>query len=310
MDLTALRDTPPWDWPGDAGRQFRKLLNNPKADPAERLLAAELAGDLTVMDNDLANVLLAVLRNKEESEEIRASAAIAFGPALEMASMEFDEDLEEFDDPEAVPISVGQFHTVQETLRRVYDDPANPKLVRRRVFEGSVRAPEPWHEGAIREAYASGDPEWMLTAVFAMDYIEGFEKETLEALESTDPEIHYAAVVAAGSKALDAAWPHIFALAKDEGTEKDLRMAAIEAIGSIRPAEAQELLHELAVSDDEDLAAAADEALSFMGDPEDFEDEDDEDEDDEDDEDEDEDEEDEEDDEEEEEDEADEKKPS
>src|ERR1700722_6463781 len=114
MDLNDLRDTPPWERPGDAGRQIRKSLNNENPDSADRLLAAEFAGDLTVLDNDLANVLLAVVRNNEEPEELRATAAIAFGPVLEMAFVEFDEELGEFDDPEALPISVGQFRTIQE----------------------------------------------------------------------------------------------------------------------------------------------------------------------------------------------------
>jgi HEAT repeat protein len=262
MDLTDLRDTPPWEWPGDAGRLIRKSLNNRNADPAERLLAADFAGDLTVLDNDLSNVLLAVLRNKEEPEELRAEAAIAFGPVLEMAFIEYDEELGEFDDEDAVPISVGQFHTIQDALRRVYNDPATPKLIRRRVLEASIRAPEPWHQDAVRTAYTSGDAEWMLTAVFAMREVPGFENETLEALNSTDPKIQFEAVVAAGEKDLDAAWPHLFNLAKDDGTEKNLRIAAIEAIGTNRPEGADKLLTELADSEDEDIATAADEALS------------------------------------------------
>lgn len=279
MELNILLDTPPWEWPGDAGKTFRKQLNNPNANPSDRLIAAELAGDLVAMDNDLANVLLAVLRNQEEPGELRAKAAISFGPTLEVAFSEFDEDLDAFDDPEMVPVSEGQFHTIQDALRRIYNDAANPKLVRRRILEASVRAPEPWHEEAIREAYASGDPEWKLTAVFAMQYIRGFENETLEALQNTDPLIHYEAVVAAGNKELDAAWPHIFALAENAGAGKDLRIAAIGAIASIRPAEAQELLQELSGSDDEDIAGAADEALSFIGDPEDYDEEEDDEED-------------------------------
>jgi HEAT repeat protein len=273
MDLNTLRETPPWDWPGDAGRTFRKVLNNRNADPSDRLAAAELAGDFTVIDNDLANVLLAVLRNTDEPEELRARAAISFGAALEGAFTEFDEDLGEFDDPDMVPISEGQFLTVQDALWRLYSDPATPKLVRRRTLEASVRAPEPWHEEAVREAYASGDPEWILTAVFAMKEIGGFENEILEALGNSDPEIHYQAVVAAGARELDAAWPHVLALAQDPGTEKDLRIAAIEAIGNIRPEEAHELLLELSHADDEDIAAAAEEALSFLGELEDDEEE-------------------------------------
>jgi HEAT repeat protein len=264
MDLKLLADTPPYEWPGDAGRTFRKLLNNPKAAPADRLIAAKLAGDYTVIDNDLANVLLAVLRNKEEPEELRAAAAVSFGPALEGAFTELDEESGVFDDPEMVPISEGQYRTIQDALQRIYRDAGIPKLVRRRILEASVRGEEPWHEEAIREAYASGDRDWILTAVFAMRHVGGFEKETLEALQSTDPKIHYEAVVGCGDKALDAAWPHLLKLIEEERTEKDLRIAAIGAIGWIRPAEARGILLELAGSDDEDISEAADEALSML----------------------------------------------
>jgi HEAT repeat protein len=102
--------------------------------------------------------------------------------------------------------------------------------------------------------------------------------------------------MAAGTEGLDAAWPHVLKLVEDESTEKKLRIAAIEAIGQIRPAEARGMLIELTGSLDEDISDAAEEALSFLGsdddDDEDFEDDDEDDEFDEDEEDEDEEEED------------------
>ena len=43
MDLQILQDTPPWEWPKGAGKMFLAILRDPNADPADRLLAAELA---------------------------------------------------------------------------------------------------------------------------------------------------------------------------------------------------------------------------------------------------------------------------
>jgi hypothetical protein len=265
MDLKILLDTPPWEWPEGIGRTFKRLLRDPSSNRSERLIAAKLGGDLCVMDDDMAETLLRVLKNAKEPEELRAKAAISLGPSLEMAYMELDEETEGFEDAESVPISEDMFRRVQQSLREVYLDTGTPRLVRRRVLEAAVRCPEPWHEDAVREAYASGDRDWVLTAVFAMQYISGFEAETLEALQSGDPEIHREAVAAAGEKELDAAWGHISALASDPGTEKDLRIAAIGALGGIRPVEAQGILLELADSDDEDIAEAADEALTMIG---------------------------------------------
>jgi HEAT repeat protein len=109
----------------------------------------------------------------------------------------------------------------------------------------------------------SGDRDWILTAVFSMRWVQGFEDQILEALKSTDPDIHYQAVEAAGNSELAAAWPHILSLVRDAGTPKPLLVAAIGAVGSIRPAEAAEILMHLADSDDEEVAEAADEAISM-----------------------------------------------
>ena len=282
MDLLTLRDTPPWDWPGDAGKTFAKVLKNRQAKPADRLLAADLAGDYTAINDDLAHLLLSVLQDNNEPDELRAHAVISFGAALESAMTEFDEESNSFDDDEMVPISVPVFLEIRNTLKRLYADQAIPKQVRRRILEASVRADEEWHADAIREAYASGDREWVLTAVFAMRFVPGFEAEVLEALKSTDPEIHREAVIAAGSKELDEAWSHVFPLARNAKTDKDLRIAAIGAIAEIRPQEARGLLWELTDSDDEEIAEAADDALSLMPSGDFDEDDDDEEEDDED----------------------------
>ena len=256
MDLKILQDTPPWDWPRGIGQKFLSILRDPKAKASDRLLAADLAGDFTVINDPLAHALLAIVGNAAEPEELRAAAAISLGPALEQA------DIDEFDDPESVPISEKTFHKIQQSLRKVYDDSGVPKFVRRRILEAAVRAPEDWHTDAIRSAYASPDPEWKLTAVFGMRHVRGFDEQIVEALESADPLIHYEAVCAAGVWEIDAAWPHVVALLAAPGIDKDLLIAAMHAVASIRPREAGVLLVDLADSPDEDIAEAASEAVA------------------------------------------------
>jgi hypothetical protein len=255
MDLKALLDTPPWEWPTDTGKSFLKVLIDQRAKASDRLIAAELAGDSTVINDDLADALLAIVRNAGEPEQLRAKAAISFGPALEQAY------IGEFEDPDEVPITERTFRNIQDSLRELYLDNSTPKEVRRRILEASVRAPETWHQDAIAQAYSSGDKKWMLTAVFAMRWVRGFDNQILEALNSAAPLIHYEAVNAAGNWELDAAWPHVVDLLNDPDTPKPLLLAAIGAAGSIRPAEAGMILVDLADSDDEDIAEAADEAM-------------------------------------------------
>ena len=262
MDLNVLKDTPPWEWPRDAAKKFLAVLRNPQAGASERLVAAELAGDMLAINDALVDALLTIVANAGEPAELRAKAAISLGPVLEQADIEMGEE-GEFDDPDDVPISEKTFRKIQQSLRKVYLDNAVPKLVRRRILEAAVRAPEDWQSQAIRTAYANDDPEWKLTAVFCMRYVRGFDKQILEALESADPKIHYEAISAAGNWEVDAAWPHITALLASSATSKDLLLAAIEAVATIRPREAGPLLVDLADSEDEDIADAADEAMSM-----------------------------------------------
>ena len=257
MDLKILQDTPPWDWPRDAGKRFQRILIDRRADASDRLVAAGLAGDLTVINDELADSLTAIVLSPDEPEQLRASAAISLGPALELA------ETYGFEDPDDVPITQPTFRNIQESLQKLYFDDSIPKDVRRRTLEASVRAPESWHQNAIRAAYSSGDKDWMLTAVFSMRWVRGFDDQILEALKSTDPEIHYEAVAAAANWGLAAAWSHVVALIHDSSTPKHLLFPAIDAVASIRPAEARRILADLAHSDDEEIAEAADEAIGM-----------------------------------------------
>ena len=256
--LQLLIDTPPWEWPRSAGETLRGILRDRKAAPSDRLAAAELAGDTVVINDDGVEVLLSIVSSAGEPDELRARSAIGLGPVLELG------EWGEFDDPnDEVPITLDTFHKIQEVLRSVYFDAKVPKEVRRRILEASVRSTQDWHADAIRAAYDSGDEEWRLTAVFGMRWVRGFDDQILEMLDSPNPDLHYEAVCAAGSWELDAAWPHVAALVGSPKTEKHLLLAAIEAVATIRPEEAGEILVDLADSEDEDIAEAADEAMAL-----------------------------------------------
>jgi hypothetical protein len=257
MSVHDLNITPSWEWPADAGSQLLAVLLDEGAPDADRQLAAELAGDLVVMNDALAAALIDILENQSQPEEIRARAAVALGPVLEQV------DTNGLDDMEDLPITEATFRRIQKSLRRVCMDASAPKEVRRRVLEGSVRAPEAWHGAAIQAACASGDEAWMLTAVFCMRFVQGFDEQIVDMLESTDPAIHVEAVMAAGVWGIDAAWPHIADLLVSEATEKSLLLAAIEAVPAIRPDDAAEVLGELLDHDDEDIIDAVEEALAM-----------------------------------------------
>ena len=133
MELKVLEDMPPWEWPQGTDKMLLGILRDNQKDKSDRLLAADLAGDYTVINDELAAALLAIVRNGAESEELRARAVISLGPVLETAY--FDG----FEDPEDVPISEETFHEIQGSLRELYSDIDVPMEVRRRTLEGSVR---------------------------------------------------------------------------------------------------------------------------------------------------------------------------
>src|SRR5713226_5805123 len=115
-----------------------------RAQESDRLIAAQLAGDVTVINDDLADCLLAVVGSANEPEQLRAKAAISLGPVLEQAATDG------FEDAEDVPITERAFRNIRDSLQKLYRDARIPKEVRRRILEASVRAPETWHQDAIR----------------------------------------------------------------------------------------------------------------------------------------------------------------
>jgi hypothetical protein len=257
MKLATLAAIPPWEWPVGTDGKLLEVLEDDEASDADRLLAAELAGDLSVTSDALVEALLATVGNPERSGEIRAKAAISLGPVLEEA------DIEGFAGDGDPPISETTFDHARESLRALYLDKGLGTPIRRRVLEASVRAPQDWHAEAIRTAYASRDDDWKLTAVFCMRFVAGFDAAILEALDSKDPEIRREAVLAAGNWEVKAAWERVAALLTSDETDKPLLLAAIEAAVSIRPGEASDLLEELRTSDDEEIVEAVEDALAM-----------------------------------------------
>jgi HEAT repeat protein len=257
MDIERLLDIPAWEWPEDAGKMLLEVLRDEHVDASQRMLAAELSGDLVVVNDEIARELLSITLDNREPEQLRSRAVISLAPALEEAYVS------EYDDPDEVPISEELFKGINEALHKLYFDTGAPEEVRRRVLEVSAHAPQDWHRKAVLDAYSSKNEKWRLTAVFCMRYIRGFDNQIIESLDSPDPDIHYEAVVAAGHRATLGSWPHIAKLLTSEKTDKDLLLVAIEAAPNIKPGEAAAILADLTDSADEDISEAAYEAMGM-----------------------------------------------
>jgi HEAT repeat protein len=264
MGIRELEATPAWEWPEDAAATVAAALADRKAPAAERLLAAELAGEYTAMGDAPAAVLLSVLTSSEEPVELRERAALSLGEVLDAASVEdFGEAGPEEEDE--APITEEMFEEIREALAGLYHDERTPAEVRQGTLLASARAPEDWHEDAIRTAYSGGDEGWKRVAVTCMSFVPGFEEEIMEAMESQSPDVRYEALCAAGTWGLAGAWPEVERLLQSEKTEKRFLLAAIAAAAVIRPGEAVDYLEELAGSEDDEIAEAAEEALVESG---------------------------------------------
>lgn len=269
MDLKLLARIPPWEWPPNGGITLLAVLDDRQADAADRLLAAEMAGEIVAIDDQLAAALLSLVGDPTAAEPLRCRAALSLGPVLEQMDQGRDDHYLSLDEETLgpPPISEHTFHRIQETLRVRYLDDDLPPEVRRHVLEASVRAPADWHRDAIRDAYSRKDRYWRLTAVFAMSHVRGFDAEVVAALEDPDAEIRRAAVAAAGNWEVDAAWPYVSALLTTQDTDKALLLAAVEAAVYIRPHEARPLLLELSDADDPEIADAASSAMMMAAPP-------------------------------------------
>ena len=256
-DLQNLKDLPSWVWPPDAADHIKRGLDS--ADVAERLAAAGLAGDLVVMDDEMADKLLSIVQS-DASEQLRGSAAIALGPALEEAfQVGFEEELDAGFDGRV--LDEPRVAEIQRVLRAIHGDERAPDLVRRRCLEASIRAPQDWHSAAVSAAYARGEKGWKLTGLFGMGRIAGFRAQLLESLEGDDVDLLVEAVRSTGLRELSVAGPKVLELAADEQQDQLVRCAAVEALAALETEGSEELLVSLTESDDERLAELALEAL-------------------------------------------------
>ncbi len=141
-----------------------------------------------------------------------------------------------------------------------------PEIVRRRTLEASIRSPQAYHSGAVRAAYQSGEKNWLITAVFCMQYIQGFQLEILESLQSKDPELKYQAIQAAGNWGITESWPDIRDVLSNQDADTNLLLAAIDAAVNIGHHEAMAVLSELLdrSSDNDDIIDAVHEALAML----------------------------------------------
>ncbi len=206
--------------------------------------------------------LLDLVRDRKADPELRARAAIGLGPSLELWEMERDDPFP-IGEPEVDPELAQRIHA---SLLGVVRDETEPKLVRRRAFEAAVRCISDEHVELIRKFRASDDPEWQLTAVFAMGHGAGWDSDLIAAARdaSLDPLVRGEAFRQSVDWELDELRADAQRIAGDRSEPEPVREGALFAYATFAQFDAEELLQRIAEEESGDLEDLANALLDEL----------------------------------------------
>ena len=154
----------------------------------------------------------------------------------------------------------------QSLVFGIHSDPEEPVEIRRRSLEALANSSHPMVSSLIETAYADGNHELRIGAIYAMGRTCNsiWRAKLLDELESTDGECVYEAIRACGQIPLHEAVRRVgeFTLSEDQ----EIQMISIWSLGEIGGRQAFEMLSSLdEIVTDDGTRAAIDEALDKAG---------------------------------------------
>jgi len=190
------------------------------------------------------------LLEQDSSADVQAMAASALGNFAMLAEQE----------------KLRSCHKAKicQALFNIIDDQSRTIGVRRRALEATAPLSLPQVSQAIRQAYQSHNPEFKVSAIYAMgrNCDPAWLPILLKELASADAEIRYEAVAACGEMGKEGAVAPATRLVNDPDT--DVRLAAIQALGKIGGSEAKNCLEECQYNSSEAVREAARQALAEL----------------------------------------------
>jgi len=217
-------------------------------DPQVRVRAIRLLWETE--DVKLAPVLLNIL-NEDEFAEVRAAAANALGLFIYQGELE------------KIPAEL--HHRIEDDLIKVATS-TTETLVRRRALESLGYSGREEVIPLIENAYHEKNPEWVVSALFAMGHScdERWKKQVLSKLHAPDEDIRSEAIHAAGELELPSARPILLDLLEDE-EDLEIRRELIWALSKIGGEGVRGRLEEiLEVEADDEEAGFIEEALDNL----------------------------------------------
>ena len=213
----------------------RALLKDP--DAQTRVLAIRLLWECE--DTKLVPIFLDIL-SKDEDVHARAAASTALGLFVYLGELE------------EIPARI--HHNVENRLLEAVHS-ADEILVRRRALEALGTSSRPEVPPLIEAAYAEKNPDWIVSALFAMGRSSDmrWEKQVVSKLRSKDEAIRVEATRAAGELSLQAARPILLDLLADE-EDSETRREIIWTLSKIGGEGVRDRLEELlaVIEDDEE----------------------------------------------------------
>lgn len=154
----------------------------------------------------------------------------------------------------------------QALTYRIHRDTAQSVTMRRRALEALSNSSHPEVSQLIKSAYADGNHELRIGAIFAMGRSCSaiWREQLMDELESADNECVFEAIRACGQIQLKDAARRVgeFTVSDDQ----EIQLIAVWALGEIGGRHAWEVLTSLEENPaDDDMAAAIDEALDTVG---------------------------------------------
>jgi len=224
----------------------RALLKDP--DALTRVLAIRLLWECE--DTKLVPIFLDIMK-KDDDVHTRAAASTALGLFVYLGELE------------EIPAKI--YHNVEDRLLEAIHS-ADEILVRRRALEALGTSSRPEVPPLIEAAYAEKNPDWIVSALFAMGRSSDtrWEKQIISKLRSKDEAIRVEATRAAGELSLQAARPILLDLLADE-VDNETRREIIWALSKIGGEGVRDRLEELlAMAEDDEEEEFLDEALDNL----------------------------------------------
>jgi HEAT repeat protein len=204
--------------------------------------------------------LLMQKATQDAHAEVRAHAISALGRYV------FEGEAAEFEGwaSELFNLSPQDYARVVEFLFHIARDADEATGARRYAIEAlAFRSDDPAVGDLIEWAYSQHDRRLKVSSLFAMARHGGprWTPYILTELESTDSQIQYEAVRAAGELGLREATDRLIELAQSRSTKKPLRLLAIYALAETGDERAYPILEKLVRSRDRDIRDVAREAI-------------------------------------------------